>query len=183
ISTRSWRLPASNCVIESRRCLIIFSMTLTTSPSAMSFRSSTSRCLIAASGGRMVDRRAVSLARIAAFMSSVMRALRVIAVLDGVFRTQQKGANRFAPLAQIGRTEASEQLRRQLLAADALVVALHGGGLLVLALGRRLFVELARAQFRRQARLLDGALETTQRGLEGLVFANADAWHGRWILG
>ena len=37
-------------------------------------RSSTSRCLIAASSSRIVDRRAASFARIAAFMSSVILA-------------------------------------------------------------------------------------------------------------
>jgi hypothetical protein len=42
------------------------------------------------------------------------------------------------------------QLLRQLLAADTLVVTLHGSGQLALALCGRLFVELACAQFGQQ---------------------------------
>src|SRR6185312_1721364 len=71
----------------------------------------------------------------------------------------------------------SIESRRQLLAANALVVTLHGGGTLALALGRGLFVELARAQFRQQPGLLDGALEAPQGSLEGLVFFEADNRH------
>ncbi len=66
--------------IDSRRCLIMRSMIATMSVSLTSTRSSTSFCLIAASSRRIVDRRAAALARIASFMSSVMRALSVIAV-------------------------------------------------------------------------------------------------------
>ena len=57
-------------------------------------------------------------------------------------------------------------------------MALHRGGLLALALGGRLFVELAGAQLGQQAGLLDRALEAAQRDLEGLVFADANAGHG-----
>jgi len=58
--------------------------------------------LIAASSIRIVDRRAVSFARIAAFMSSVILAFNVIGASSwaaGAARRPQKakGANRFAP--------------------------------------------------------------------------------------
>ena len=52
-------------------------------------------------------------------------------------------------------------------------MALDGGGELALAFRGRLLVELARAQFREQTGLFDGALETAQRSFEGLVFAKA----------
>ena len=87
----------------------------------------------------------------------------------------QKGANRFAPSLGTVEPSRSVQLRRQLLAAQALVVALHGGGLLALALGGRLFVELAGAKLGQEAGLFDRALETAKRDLERLVFADADA--------
>ena len=67
--------------------------------------------------------------------------------------------------------------RRQLLAADALVMALHGGGTLALALGGGLFVEFARTQFGQKPGLFDGALEAPQGSLEGLVFFEADNRH------
>ena len=47
----------------------------TTAASSSTMRSSTSRCFIAASSMRMVDSRSASLARMAAFMSSVKRSL------------------------------------------------------------------------------------------------------------
>jgi hypothetical protein len=46
-------------------------------------------------------------------------------------------------------------------------VALDGGGLLALALGGGLFVELAGAQVGQQAQLLDGALEAAQGNVKG----------------
>src|SRR6185369_2158548 len=67
----------------------------------------------------------------------------------------------------------SEQLRRELLAAQALVVTLDRGGELALALGGGLFVELASAKLGEQAGFFDRALETAQRDFEGLVFADA----------
>jgi hypothetical protein len=57
-------------------------------------------------------------------------------------------------------------------------VALHGGRLLALALGRRLFVELAGAQLGQQADLLDGALEAAQGDIERFVLFDADRGHG-----
>ena len=60
--------------------------------------------------------------------------------------------------------------RWQLLAADALVVALNCGSLLALTLGSGLFIKLACAQFGEQTNLFDGALETAKGGLEGLIF-------------
>src|SRR5574343_273511 len=71
----------------------------------------------------------------------------------------------------------SVQLLGQLHAAHALVVALDGGGLLALALGGRLFVELAGAQLGQQTQLFDGALEATQSDVERLVFLDADGGH------
>src|SRR5664279_4084389 len=178
-ATRSGRLPASNCAIESRRCFTILSMTASTSASVSSLRSSTSRCLMAARSSRTVDRRGASFARIAFFMSSVMRALSVMAIrMWRLAAPKRRGANRFAPpFGYFPTARRSEQLGRQLLAADALVMALDGRGLLALALGGRLFVELAGAQFGQQARLLDGALETAKRCLEGLVVADTYARH------
>jgi hypothetical protein len=63
------------------------------------------------------------------------------------------------------------------IAADALVVALDGSGLLALALGGRLFVELAGAQVGQQAQFFDGALEAAQSDVKRLVFFNTDGRH------
>src|SRR5256885_6992361 len=87
------RLAAWNCVMESRRCLIIFSITATTSASESSFLSSTSRCLIAASNKRMADSRCASLAFIAAFMSSLMLAfsdMRSVSSKVGILKTKRR---------------------------------------------------------------------------------------------
>src|SRR5439155_13409026 len=143
----------------------------TTSASDTSIRSSTSFCLIAASSRRIVERRAASRARIAAFMSSVMVALSVIGL------AKCKGANRFAPRVRL--TGASIKLGRQLLTAQALVVALDRRGELALALRRGFFVELAGAKLGQEACLLDRALEAAQCHLKGLIFADADAGHWR----
>jgi len=56
-------------------------------------------------------------------------------------------------------------------------VALDRSGFLALALGCRLFVELARTQFGQQTAFLDGALEAAQGYLEGLVFLDANRRH------
>src|SRR6476659_4727684 len=69
------------------------------------------------------------------------------------------------------------QLLRQLLAADTLVVTLHGGGQLALALCSRLLVELACAQFGQQTGFCDSALEATHSDFERLVFFKADSGH------
>ena len=71
----------------------------------------------------------------------------------------------------------SEELLWQLLAADALVVALYGSSELALALGSRFLVELARAEFGQQAGFLNAALEAAQSDFEGLVFFNANSGH------
>ena len=70
-----------------------------------------------------------------------------------------------------------EQLGRQLLTADALVVALDGCGQLALALRGGLFVELARAQFGQQPGFLDGAFEAAQRDFKRLVFLDSYGGH------
>ena len=59
-------------------------------------------------------------------------------------------------------------------------MALHGSGELALALGSRLLVELARAQFGQQAGFLNAALEAAQGDFERLVFFNANSGH-EWI--
>src|ERR1700748_1881039 len=69
------------------------------------------------------------------------------------------------------------ELLGQLHAANALVVALDGRGLLALAFGGRLLVELARAQFGQQTQLFDGALEAAQGHVERLVFLDTDGRH------
>src|SRR5436190_3482477 len=140
--------------MDSRRCLIIFSITPRTAASSSSMRSSTSRCLIAARRRRMVESRADSFARMAAFMSSVIRVLRLSAgFLDSV------------------------HLLRQHLAAQTLVMALHCGGELALALGGRLLVVLAGAQLREETRLLHGPLEAPHGDFERLVFLDSYCRH------
>src|SRR4051794_13418632 len=71
----------------------------------------------------------------------------------------------------------SVELFRQLHAAHALEVTLHGGSLLALALGGGLLVELAGAQLGEQAQLLDGALEAAQRHVKRLVFLDTNGRH------
>ena len=65
--------------------------------------------------------------------------------------------------------EQSVELRRQRLAAQALVIALDCGGQLALALGGGLLVELAGAQVGQQAEFFDGALKAAQRNFIGFV--------------
>src|SRR5260221_4301773 len=176
--------------MESRRCLIIFSMTATTSASESSFLSSTSRCLIAASNRRMADSRCGSLAFMAAFMSSLIFAFSDIAL--GFLRggdPQNETARRAAlstPSRRVGPAAGSSgsiEFRRQRLAAQALVVPFDGGGELSLAVGSRLFVELAGAQFGEKPGLFHGPLEAAQRHLEGLVFLDAYGRHAVLIPG
>src|SRR3984893_9401022 len=139
--------------MASRRCLIILSRTASTWPSSSVMRSSTSRCLIAASARRIAASRSFSPARIALFMSSVMRSLSAMAM-----RPHLAGA-------------------AHAVAGHALHVALDGGGLLALALLRGLFVELAPTQLGENAGLLAGAFETPQGGIEVLVLTNTNARH------
>src|SRR5690606_40998005 len=63
-------------------------------------------------------------------------------------------------------------------ARGATGLALHRGSGLALALLGRLLVILALAGFGEDAGLLAGALEATERKLEGLVLADFDAGHG-----
>src|SRR5215208_7661291 len=69
------------------------------------------------------------------------------------------------------------ELGRQHLRAHALVAALHRGGVLALALGGRLLVELARAKLGEEAGFLDGALEAAKRHVERLVFLDSNDGH------
>src|SRR5687767_4177590 len=69
------------------------------------------------------------------------------------------------------------ELRRQHLSAHALVAALHCGGVLALALGGRLLVELAGAQLGEEPGLLDRALEAAESDVERLVFLDSDNGH------
>ena len=98
----------------------------------------------------------MSAARIADFMSSVMRSL---SVTDGAVRS-------------CGRGRAVNAIARV-----ALLVTLHRGRLLAFTLLRRLLVEFAAPQLRQHARFFAGALETAQGGIEILVFTHANARH------
>ena len=60
------------------------------------------------------------------------------------------------------------------LAANALVMALHGSRLLALALGRGLLIELTRAKLVEEANFFNGALKAPHGGLEGLIFFQAN---------
>src|SRR6202795_1410403 len=76
------------------------------------------------------------------------------------------------------------QLRRQHLRAHALVAALHRGGVLSLALGGRLLVELACAKLREEAGFFDRALEAAESHVERLVFLDSDNRHwADWSCG
>src|SRR6185436_9113013 len=122
----------------------------TTAASSSWMRSSTSFCFMAARSRRTVDSRALSLARIAAFMSSVILSFKEMLLVH---------------------------LLRQHLAAQALVMALHRRGELALALRGGLFVELARAQLGQETGLFHGALEAAHRHLERLVFLDSYGRH------
>src|SRR5512147_1067600 len=119
----------------------------TMAASSSSMRSSTSFCFIAAIRPRMVSSRAASLARMAAFMSSVMRSFRLIVV------SRSDKARRAAGFGDAAGS--SVELLGQLHAANALEMALDGRGLLALALGGGLLVELAGAQVGQQPEFLD----------------------------
>src|SRR5690606_20799569 len=173
------------CSIESLRCLISLSISATTAASSSSVRSSTSRCLHAASSMRMASRRGASLARIAAFMSSVIRSFRRMAL----FLVTRAGAQPpdpkrksprrkgLARACRVGAAGRSVQALGQLLAANALEVTLDRRSLLALALGRGLLVELACAQVGQQAQLLDRALEAAKGHVERLVLFHANRSH------
>ena len=77
----------------------------------------------------------------------------------------------------LGRGQQLVEFLGQLLAADALVMALHGSSELALALCSRLFVELACAQFSQQTGFFDAALEAAHGDFEGLVFFKANSGH------
>src|SRR5688572_23688287 len=109
-------------------------------------RSSTSRCLMPARSMRMQDRRSFSPDRIAAFMSSVMRAFRLI----------PESTRRAAPAV----------------AGSALEVPLDGCGFLAFPFLGGLLVEFPAAQFGEHAGFFAGALETTQGSVEILVLAD-----------
>src|SRR5688572_1472103 len=126
-------------------------MTARTCASSSSMRSSTSRCWMPAWSMRMQERRSFSPARIAAFMSSVMRALRLI-----------PGSARGAAAT---------------VARGALEVPLDGGGLLAFPLLRRLLVEFPAAEFGQHAGFFAGTLDTTDGSVEILVLADTDARH------
>src|SRR3954471_7748093 len=74
-------------------------------------------------------------------------------------------------------TPESVELLWQHLAAQTLEMTLHRGGLLAFALSRRLFVKLARPQFRQQPAFLHGALETAHGDFKRLVVFYADGRH------
>src|SRR5206468_4704442 len=90
---------------------------------------------------------------------------------------EQKRGDPLRPFSPCSDRCRSVKLRRQLLAAQALVMALDGGSLFSLAFGRGLLVELAGAKLGQEAGFFDRAFEAAKRGLEGLVFADADTGH------
>jgi len=90
---------------------------------------------------------------------------------------EQAGAGLQSNSLALERGQKSEQFFRQLLAADALVMALYSGGKLALALRGWLFVELACAKFGQQTGFFDAALETAHGDFEGLVFFKANSGH------
>src|ERR1700674_1468467 len=181
--------------MESRRCLSIFSMTATTSASLSSIRSSTSRCLTAANSRRTAPRRSASLARNAVFMSSVIRAFRVISrpidtnapdkpeavLLFSWSRRVKPPSIASAPSTQrIGNgRDALIQLGGEHLTAQALVAALHCGSQLAFALGSGLFVEFPGAQLGQQTSFLDCTLKAAQCDIKRLIFLDSDVRHGR----
>src|SRR2546423_947806 len=112
-------------------------------------RSSTSRCLSAASARRMVASRSFSPARIAFFMSSVILSLRGKAVSPPSAHALSGGPY---PVPR-----------------DPLHVPLDRSGFLAFPLLGWLLVEFAPAQLGEDARLLARALETPQGGIEVLV--------------
>src|SRR4249919_531396 len=128
----------------------------------------------------MAESRGASLARIAAFMSSLIRSLRDAGA------SIAPPERRSAPMARLvlhdwtagvpGRAQ-SVHLFRQHLAAQTLEVPLDRCRLLALALGGRLLVELARTQFGQQTALFDRALEAAQCHFERFVFLYADCRH------
>src|SRR5690606_15200273 len=73
--------------------------------------------------------------------------------------------------------QGSIQAWRQLLAADAFVVTLHGGSVLALALSRWLFVEFARTQLGQQTGFFNSAFEAAQSNFKGFVFFQANNGH------
>src|SRR5690606_35539852 len=169
---RSSRPAASYWLIESRRCLTIFSSTASTWVSSSSTRSSTSFCLIAALIRRITPRRVLSPAFMAAFMSEVSCCLRVMGAGRGrrgagLGRADTQTAG-YAARARLrdavgsrpgGRGTSVQALALGDVARTAAGLALHRGGGLALALLGRLLVDLALAGLGQHAGLLAGALE------------------------
>src|ERR1051325_3230686 len=120
--------------------------------SLSSMRSSTSRCLIAACNNRIAPRRALSLARMAVFMSSVMRSFS-------------------------GTANYSIQFRGECLITNTAIMALDCSSSLALAFPGWLLVKFTRAQIGQQAGFLDHALETAQCDVKWLVFFNTYTRH------
>src|SRR5690606_25120643 len=165
-------------------------------------RSSTSFCLIAALISRIAARVSLSPPFMAAFMSSVRRCLRLIAHLPRSLNQSRTAARGGAaanaksrprdgvpasvPCTPCARARAHgvssagsvQALALGDVARHATQLALHRGSSLALALLGRLLVVLALAGFGQDTGLLAGALEATQRKLEGLVLADFDAGHG-----
>src|SRR5688572_4012839 len=136
-------------------------------------RSSTSRCLTAASMRRSAARRSGSRAFIAVLMSSFNCSRRAMGISKKKRGERGVGAAR---REEFGGSSLVE-LRGKHLRAHALVAALHRGGMLALALGGRLFVELPGAKLGEEAGLLDRALEAAQCDVERLVFLDSNQGH------
>src|SRR5271167_3038818 len=123
-------------------------------------RSSTSRCLIAEVIMRMTPRRSFSPARIAAFMSSVIRSFKDTEEATpegsvGPGRSRRWSAGRSAA----GRTA-------HVLARQPLQMAFDRSGLLSLTLLSRLLVEFTATKLGEYTGFFTGTLEATQGGVE-----------------
>jgi len=69
------------------------------------------------------------------------------------------------------------QFGRESLAAQALVMALHGGGQFALALSGGFLIKLAGAQIGQQAGLFHGTLEAAHRDFKRLILFNSHSCH------
>src|ERR1043166_1830069 len=138
-------------------------MVATTPASSSVMRSSTSRCFTADSSRRS----ALSLSCSRAFMADLMSSLSCSRRgIEDLQMTAASGALSPGSPRGFDETCCLVQLRREHLRAHALVAALHRGGVLALALGGRLLVELAGAQLGEEAGFLDRALEAAESHVE-----------------
>src|SRR5471032_2434098 len=191
MSARSARPPASNWVIESLRCLIIFSTMATVWASLTSMRSSTSLRLISAISRRIVLSLPVSLARIAAFMSSVTCSLRPMAVSPSIscdIKTKTRCGEPERACDSYGYYYPQETKHTRvglcavlpgwfcLVSLRIIFSAVAGCGCACSGALRQL-PACACAQFGQQTGFFDSAFEATHCDFERLVFFKANSGH------